>query len=147
MAAENSDQRLDSHQHFWTLSRIERGEYHWMAEGGPLREDYLPERLEPELRDTYCKLSGMVTEVGPDWTTPDFEPYASFVFETFGADRVMFGSDWPVCRLAVAEYRDILQLADRLVSPLARDDADAFWRRNAERFYGVRVTERRKQSS
>lgn len=43
-------QRLDSHHHFWTLERIERGDYHWMPDGGPLREDYLPERIEPELR-------------------------------------------------------------------------------------------------
>lgn len=255
--------RLDTHQHFWTLERIERGDYHWMPEGGPLREDYPPERLEPELRETgvggtivvqaaqsvdetrflldladetefvlgvtgwvamdgaddletlaelarnqhlravrpmihdlpdaewillpqvrenlrglvelglrfevltraehlppayealaeipdlpavidhlskpayrweedgrwrewmarhaerpntYCKLSGMVTEAGPDWTPERFEPYAGFVFETFGTDRVMFGSDWPVCRLAGAEYQNVVRLAERFIS-------------------------------
>ncbi len=94
--------------------------------------------------NTYCKLSGMLTEVGPGWTIADFEPYASFVFETFGAERVMFGSDWPVSR-QLLEYQDVVELTDRLISPLAGDDAGAFWRRNAERFYGVSVAEERKE--
>jgi L-fuconolactonase len=280
-------QRLDSHHHLWTRARIDRGDYRWMPEAGPLREDYTPARLEPELRaagvggtivvqsadsvdetrfllecadatefvlgvtgwapldradaietlsdlarnehllavrpmlhdlpdpgwiarpqvreslralvelglrleilsrtehlatvadvideipellavvdhiskpvfrweddadwrtgmarlaqrpNTYCKLSGMVTEVGPGWTRADVEPYASFVLEQFGPDRVMFGSDWPVCRL-VAEYHDVARLADELISSLAGSDAgaDAVWRGTAERFYGVRV--------
>jgi L-fucono-1,5-lactonase len=284
-----TSQRLDAHHHFWTRARIDRGDYPWMPERGPLRDDYPPARLEPELRavgvggtivvqaaasvdesrflldcadanefvlgvtgwapldrsdaietlselarnehlravrpmlhdisdpewiarpqvrqnlhalvdlglrfeilsraehlapiadvieaipelpavvnhvskpvfrwdedvrwrsgmarlaerpNTYCKLSGMVTEVGPGWTRADFEPYASFVFETFGAERVMFGSDWPVCRL-VAEYGDVAELADQLIASLLGSGAgaDAVWGRTAERFYGVHVAD------
>lgn len=51
----------------------------------------------------YVKLSGLVTEAGPNWTAADLAPYATHVLEAFGPDRVMWGSDWPVCRLR-AEY-------------------------------------------
>lgn len=61
-----------------------------------------------------------------------------FVFETFGTDRVMFGSDWPVYR-QLLEYQDVIDLTERLVSSLTAPQAAAFWRGNAERFYGVRV--------
>lgn len=285
MAAQMSGQRLDSHHHLWSLARVDRGDYPWMPDVGPLRENYLPKRLapalsaagvggtivvqatptvdetrflldlattaefvlgvtgwapldrpegiealaelaadghlravrpmlhdlpdrdwiaRPEVREslrrlpalglrlevlsraehlptvyevldgtpelpavvnhvskptfrwdedagwrtwmarlaerpnTYCKLSGMVTEVGPDWAISHFEPYAGFVFETFGVERVMFGSDWPVCRLA-AEYQDVVDLADRLIGSFAAAEADAVWRSNAERFYGVAI--------
>lgn len=50
MAEQADAQRLDSDHHLWTLERVERGDYHWMPDGGPLREDYPPERLQPELR-------------------------------------------------------------------------------------------------
>lgn len=58
----------------------------------------------------------------------------------------MFGSDWPVSR-QLLEYTDVVDLTERLTSSLTRDEADAFWRRNAERFYGVRVTGRQEQPS
>ena len=87
-----------------------------------------------ECPSTCCKLSGLVTEVGPGWTPADFEPYAAFVLEAFGPERVMFGSDWPVCRLA-AEYGDVVRLAERLTSSLSASEADAVWRGTAERFY------------
>jgi L-fuconolactonase len=87
---------------------------------------------------TTCKLSGLVTEVGPDWTVERFRPYAQFAFETFGADRVMFGSDWPVCRL-VAEYGDVVALAEQLTGGLAPHEASDVWCGTAARFYGVEV--------
>lgn len=94
-----------------------------------------------ERPNTFCKLSGFLTEVGLEWTVGHFEPYASYVFETFGARRVMFGSDWPVSR-RILEYTDVVDLTSRLASSLDRHEANAFWRGNAERFYGVHVAER-----
>lgn len=279
--------RLDCHQHFWSVERIARGDYDWMPEHGLLREDYVPERLAPQLeaagvggtiviqaaqtieetrflldlaartefvrgvtgwvaldrpdaidtlaeladdpylravrpmihdlpdpfwvlrpqvrrglrgllelgqrfevltyaehlgaahealesipelpavinhlskpvydwRDdgqwrtwmarhaerpaTYCKLSGMLTEVGPGWTDAHFRPYVDFIFEHFGADRVFFGSDWPVSR-QLLDYPEVIALTERLVSALSPEEAQAFWRGNGERFYGVRVAE------
>ncbi|WOT39678.1 amidohydrolase family protein [Streptomyces coeruleorubidus] len=69
------------------------------------------------LPNTVCKLSGMVTEADPaSWTIDDLRPYADVVLEAFGPDRLMFGSDWPVCTLAAA-YGDVLDTARRLTGP------------------------------
>ncbi|MEL0134321.1 MAG: amidohydrolase family protein, partial [Rhodobiaceae bacterium] len=51
----------------------------------------------------FCKLSGVITEAASSWTVDDLRPYVDHVISVFGADRVMWGSDWPVCRLA-GEY-------------------------------------------
>lgn len=48
--------------------------------------------------DARCKFSALVTEAYPDWTVHDLAPYAAHVLDVFGPDRVMWGSDWPVCR-------------------------------------------------
>jgi L-fuconolactonase len=69
------------------------------------------------LPNTVCKLSGMVTEADlASWTIDDLRPYAGTVLEAFGPDRLMFGSDWPVCTLAAA-YGDVLDTARRLTGP------------------------------
>lgn len=83
----------------------------------------------------------MLTEVGPGWSPAQFQPYADFLFETFGADRVMFGSDWPVSSQLLA-YTDVVTLTDQLVTGSglsAPAEFDAFWAHTAERFYGVRA--------
>jgi L-fuconolactonase len=65
--------------------------------------------------NTVCKLSGLVTEADPThWTLDDLRPYADTVLDAFGPDRLMFGSDWPVCRLA-ATYGEVLDAARELV--------------------------------
>lgn len=64
-----------------------------------------------------CKLSGMVTEADwATWTVDDLRPYAETVLEAFGPERVMFGSDWPVCTLA-ASYADVVAAAEALIPP------------------------------
>lgn len=61
--------------------------------------------------NVYCKLSGLVTEADWDnWKHNDFAPYMTTVLQAFGEDRVIFGSDWPVCSLA-ADYSQVLELA------------------------------------
>lgn len=61
----------------------------------------------------YCKLSGMVTEADHrSWKPEDFTPYIRHVLDLFGPDRVLFGSDWPVCLLA-AEYDEVVQVLTR----------------------------------
>lgn len=64
-----------------------------------------------------CKLSGMVTEADwATWTVDDLRPYTETVLDAFGPDRVMFGSDWPVCTLA-ASYGQVVAAAEALVGP------------------------------
>ncbi|PWR08786.1 amidohydrolase [Micromonospora acroterricola] len=61
-----------------------------------------------------CKLSGLVTEAAGDWDATRIRPYAEHVLSAFGADRVLFGSDWPVCELT-GRYADVLALTDELL--------------------------------
>jgi L-fuconolactonase len=68
-----------------------------------------------------CKLSGMVTEAAwASWTVDDLRPYAEVVLDAFGPERVMFGSDWPVCLLA-ASYGEVVAAAEQLIGPRERD--------------------------
>lgn len=85
---------------------------------------------------TYCKLSGMVTEAGAGWTLDDFRRHADFILETFGADRVLFGTDWPVC-LQVASHAQVVELAEHLTAHLSDTERAAIFGANAERVYGV----------
>jgi len=83
-----------------------------------------------------CKVSGMVTEVRDgEWDTELLRPYFETVLEAFGAQRIMFGSDWPVCLLR-APYCDWVRTAEELVSPLSPEEQAAFWGGNAGRVYG-----------
>jgi L-fuconolactonase len=84
-----------------------------------------------------CKLSGLVTEAAPNWTTNDLRPYVSHLIDTFGPDRLIWGSDWPVCTLA-ASYRRWLATTKELLSSLTQPETDAIMGGNAVRFYGLR---------
>ena len=60
--------------------------------------------------NVWCKISGMVTEADhKGWRYEDFVPYLDVIVEAFGTDRIMLGSDWPVCRLA-GEYQEVLDI-------------------------------------
>jgi L-fuconolactonase len=74
-----------------------------------------------QLPNVAVKLSGLVTEAGPDWTVAELAPYAERLLETFGPDRVMFGSDWPVCTLR-ADYGRVVEITEELVGGLSADD-------------------------
>ncbi|MFE9172621.1 amidohydrolase family protein [Streptomyces kebangsaanensis] len=89
------------------------------------------------LPHTVCKLSGMVTEADPaGWTTADLRPYADVVLDAFGPDRLMYGSDWPVCTLA-ASYADVLATARDLTSVLTPSERTAVFEGTATRVYGL----------
>ena len=86
----------------------------------------------------HCKLSGMVTEADhARWSPESLAPYVHHVVDVFGVDRLMFGSDWPVCRLA-AEYGEVVNaLRTILGALLGPHEVEKVFRRNAERFYGL----------
>ena len=89
--------------------------------------------------NVYCKLSGLVTEADwHHWTLEDMIPYLDIVFEAFGPDRLMFGSDWPVCLLA-ASYRQVKQLIESYVEAHAAEHKQDIFGGNAMRFYGVKA--------
>jgi L-fuconolactonase len=64
------------------------------------------------------KLSGLVTLAGPGWQVADLQPYADEVLLRFGADRVMYGSDWPVCLIA-AGYDAVIEAAEAMTAGLS----------------------------
>jgi L-fuconolactonase len=85
----------------------------------------------------YCKLSGMVTENDWNlWNESDFTPYMEVALETFGPDRLMFGSDWPVCMLA-ASYDQVHEIVDNYLSKLSTTEQEAIWGKNAVKFYNL----------
>ena len=86
-----------------------------------------------------CKLSGMVTEAGPNWTPERLLPYVETVLRVFGDERVMFGSDWPVCTLA-ASYGDVvgaLRAVLEILGPFTPGITANVWGGNAARWYGL----------
>ena len=83
----------------------------------------------------YCKLSGMVTEADwLNWNVADFQPYMKTVWHLFGEQRIMFGSDWPVC-LVAAQYQQVKQLVIDFVAIYAPEAKDNIFGKNAQQFY------------
>ena len=85
-----------------------------------------------------CKLSGMVTETANfQWTKEEFSPFIKTVFEAFGTDRILYGSDWPVCLLA-ANYKDQLEIVQNYISTLSEIEQAKVMGNNAARFYKIK---------
>jgi L-fuconolactonase len=79
----------------------------------------------------------MVTEADwKNWTYEDIEPFIDEIFEFFGADRVMYGSDWPVCLLA-ASYEQQFSVVERYLSRLSASEKRKVFDENAKRFYNL----------
>jgi L-fuconolactonase len=89
----------------------------------------------------FCKLSGLVTEANEDWSVQDLAPYAAEVLRAFGAGRVMWGSDWPVCRLR-ASYGQWHAAAQSLCAGLTQAERSQVFGGTAARFYGLENSSR-----
>ncbi|WNZ13977.1 amidohydrolase family protein [Streptomyces sp. 11x1] len=91
------------------------------------------------LPNTVCKLSGLVTEADwHSWRVADLVPYADTALDAFGPERLMYGSDWPVCRLA-SDYAEVLDVADTLMSRLGEAEHREVFAGTAVRVYGLRI--------
>jgi L-fucono-1,5-lactonase len=85
-----------------------------------------------------AKLSGLVTEADRNtWTLEHIRPYLDLAFNCFGSDRLMIGSDWPVCTVA-ADYTATMGLVADYVSRLSRDERQAVLGGNARRFWNLK---------
>jgi L-fuconolactonase len=85
--------------------------------------------------NVYCKISGMVTEADfKRWTPADFTPYLDVVTEAFGINRIMYGSDWPVCQVA-ASYEQVLGIVKTYFSSFSPEEQVLFFGGNVSRFY------------
>ncbi len=89
--------------------------------------------------NVFCKLSGMVTEGDwENWKPSDFIPYMDVVLESFGPDRVMLGSDWPVCLLA-GNYQSVLNLVLNYIKQCSEKEQEKIWSDTCISFYSLRI--------
>jgi L-fuconolactonase len=89
------------------------------------------------LPNVACKVSGLVTEANWEhWSTADLLPYLDVVLEAFGPERLMYGSDWPVCTLA-GDYGRVYSLAQEFAEQLSPDEQAGFFGGVAARWYGL----------
>jgi L-fucono-1,5-lactonase len=87
--------------------------------------------------NVYCKISGMVTEADwKNWKRDDFIPFIDVVIEAFGPNRVMYGSDWPVC-LVAASYEHMLGIVEEYFYSFSETEQELFFGRNAIQFYNL----------
>ena len=93
-------------------------------------------RLLADDTSAFCKLSGLVTEAGEDWSPGQLKPFVDVVLDAFGPQRVMWGSDWPVCRLR-CEYGDWFAGAQSLCGDLNLGEQARIFGETAREFYRV----------
>jgi L-fuconolactonase len=90
------------------------------------------------LPNVSLKVSGMITEADWNhWSVADLRPFVANVRNWFGTDRLMFGSDWPVCLLAANGYSEVLDAVRDSLGELSDDEAQAVFGANAQAFYGL----------
>jgi L-fuconolactonase len=87
-----------------------------------------------------AKISGLDTAAGPGYGASDLEPYVRHALEQFGADRLMFGSDWPISTLADG-YTRWWDVVAEVLGPLRADERSAIYGRTAARVYGLKPQE------
>jgi len=87
--------------------------------------------------NVYCKLSGMTNEADyNNWTPEQIEPYMQLVLDAFGANRILFGSDWPVC-LVAGNYTKTKELVTNFIAKLSSEEQAAIMGGNAMQFYNL----------
>lgn len=100
--------------------------------------DWLPGfQAASAFSNVYCKLSGLVTEADwTSWTVADLKPYVQFALQSFGPDRLMYGSDWPVCEVA-GTYGEVKDALVEALGPLSESDHSKIFGGTAARFYDL----------
>lgn len=105
---------------------------------GQVKEPWASDiRKLAQLPNVYCKVSGMVTEANwQSWKADDFSFYLDTIFEAFGSDRLMFGSDWPVCTVA-GNYQSTLSLVSNYIKKFDTSVQQTVLGTNCSKFYQV----------
>jgi L-fuconolactonase len=86
-----------------------------------------------------CKFSGLITAAGAKYSEAKLRPFVDHLLDTFGTERLLFGSDWPVCTL-VASFEQWLELANACLSALSGSERSAIMEGNAVQLYGLANT-------
>ena len=101
----------------------------------PWKEDIAALATFPNV---YCKVSGMVTEADWNtWTPENIRPYLDIVFEAFGPERILIGSDWPVC-LVAGKYSEVMQVVIDYISTFTEKEQALILSGNAAKAYGIK---------
>ncbi len=96
-------------------------------------------RILAQNKKVYCKVSGMITEADwKHWTEEDLKPYLDTIFEAFGTERLLFGSDWPVC-LVAGTYAKVKQVIMNYMKDIDERAQEAIMGENAARFYQLSI--------
>jgi L-fuconolactonase len=111
----------------------------------PLIRDAVISPWDSQIRElakapnVFCKISGMVTEAKHRaWNPDDFKPYMDIVLEAFGEDRLMYGSDWPVCLLS-GSYQQVFDIVSDYLSQFSAETRRKILGRNAIVFYELEL--------
>ncbi|HLY27445.1 MAG TPA: amidohydrolase family protein [Aggregatilineales bacterium] len=92
-------------------------------------------------KTTWAKVSGLNTAADhANWAAADLMPYVDFALQCFSADRLMFGSDWPVCLLA-GDYRKVFQESAAVLERYSQAEREAIWGKTAARIYNLNIKE------
>jgi L-fuconolactonase len=109
----------------------------------PFIKDQLIDQWEKDIQhiahheSVFCKISGLVTEADwKNWKQKDFTPYLDVAFNAFGVDRVMFGSDWPVC-LVASSYQEQLSIINNYLNAFSENEIKKVMGINAQNFYNI----------
>jgi L-fuconolactonase len=94
-----------------------------------------PVRHLAALPNVAVKLAGLVTEAGPNWTVEMLSPYTDVLLDSFGPQRIMFASEWPVCLLA-GTHGDVIDASAELTRQLSPDEKVDVFGGTATRWYG-----------
>jgi L-fuconolactonase len=90
-----------------------------------------------KFENVFCKLSGMVTETKwRCWEEQDFSPYMNILTDAFGLDRLMIGSDWPVCTIS-GNYKSVMEIVINYIKKLTIDEQEKILGGNCMRFYNI----------
>lgn len=107
-----------------------------VIEGGPTANWANGIRAMASHPNMYCKLSGLVTEApAGKWKAESFFPFLEAALEAFGAERLMVGSDWPVCLLAADSYGSVISIIDQFAQRLTETERAAIYGDTATQFY------------
>ena len=87
--------------------------------------------------NVYCKMSGMITEADYNtWTLEQLNPYMDLILNVFGSNRIMFGSDWPVC-LVAGNYKQVKEIVTNFIVKLSDSEQRGIMGYNAINFYNI----------
>jgi len=91
-----------------------------------------------KLENVYCKFSGMVTEACDNWNEEDLRPYYEVVLNAFTDKKLMWGSDWPVCKLRT-DYKSWLNSSKNLTKDLSLKEKENIFYNNVIKFYNLKL--------